>query len=280
MNDTIYPSLNLFLQSNEADVVTSESNVTWYLQEKISIPIGTRCLLSVIDFECPYSFYNINEKNNVLVVGTSASTQTITLESKNYDIDNLVSLLNLTFKGLETALGTLITVTFDFSKNKLRFTSDTLDFTFLHNTTIDFELGLGSLPRTSNNLILDSADCINLAGTPYLQINTNLGVKNVNTKSTAYGVLARIPIRCSPTDYIFHQATENQYFMTDDNHIDKITISLSDFKGNELVMNGAIFSLTLGLHFQYQRIPKNVNPFKLSDAYKEIFKQGNNKITK
>ena len=115
MNDTIYPSLSLYLQSNQADVVTNEANVTWYLQEKITVPVGTRCLVSIIDFECPYSFYNINDKNNILIVSTSASTQTITLESKNYDIDSLVSLLNLTFKGLEISLGTLIIVTFDFS---------------------------------------------------------------------------------------------------------------------------------------------------------------------
>ena len=271
LNDTLYPTINMYLQSDDADIKESDSICTWYLNETIIVPVGTRALLSLTEFECPYSFYNIDNTNNELVIETTTNTVTITLPPSNYDVESVVDAFNLALAAEESTLGTLIVVTFSFSSNKFTFTSDTLDFTITDATTIGFELGINNLPLSSTSLTLVTPDVCNFAGSPYLQINTDLGIRNIDNKGRAFGILSRIPIRTEPTQYIFHQATENQYFMLDDRKIESIKISLTDFKGRSLQLNGAIFSLTIALAFQYQRIPQNINMFKLSDAYNEMF---------
>jgi len=277
LNDTIYPSINMYLQSNEADVKKSNSNCIWYLNEKLYVPIGTRCIVSLVDFEMPYSFYNINDKNNILEIETTTGTEQIIIEPSNYDVEDIANVLNLKLANLVIELGTLIVITFNFNSNKFTFTSDTLDFTITQNTTINLEMGLSdNLPISSSLLRLTTPNVCNFGGTPYIQINTSLTIRNIDNKGNAYGVLSRIPVRAEPTQYIFHQATENQYFMLDDSKIESITIRLTDFKNEELQLNGQFFSLTIGVHFQYQRIPQNISRFKLRDAYNEIFRNNNN----
>lgn len=271
INDTYLPTINVYLQSDQADITISESNCVWYLSETLVIPVGTRVMVSLTDLECPYSFYNIDENNNTLVIETATNTLEIVIPPSNYDVDSIVTFLNLTLANNAVYLGTLIVVTFSFSSNKFTFTSDTLDFNIVEGTTIDYELGLGNLPVSSTSLFLTTPNTCNFAGTPYIQINTDLGIRNLDNRGQSFGVLARIPVRTEPSQYIFHQATENIYFLLDDRKIESIRIQLVDFKGNELKLNGAYFSLTLALTFQYQRSPKDTDIFKLSDAYRSLF---------
>ena len=281
LNDTIFPSVNMYLQSDNADVKNSDANCVWYLNETVVVPVGTRVMLSLIDFEMPYSFYNVDSNNNKLVIQTSSGTETFTLPPSNYDVDSVVDTLNLQLASKEADLGTLIVITFSFSSNKFTFTSDTLDFIITEDTTLDFELGLGTLPVSSNSLVLITENTCNFAGSPYIQINTDLGIRNLDNRGSSTGVLTRIPVRTEPSQYIFHQATENLYFVLDDRKIESISINLTDFKGRPLILNGAIFSITLSLTFQHLRIPKDTSFFKLENAYKEMFieksKQSKNK---
>lgn len=278
LNDTVYPSINIYLQSNEADVKETSSNCIWYLKEKLSVPIGVRAIVSLVEFEMPYSFYNINNKNNILEVQTTTGTENIIIPPSNYDVEGITTFFNLKFADLIDELGTSIIVTFSYNSNKFTFTSDILPFTFTENTTISTEMGLGDLPLSSgSSLFLTTPNVCNFGGTPYIQINTNLTIRNIDNKGNAYGVLSRIPVRAEPTQYIFHQATENQYFMLDDSKIENINIRLTDYKGDEIELNGQYFSLTIGVHFQYQRLPQDVSRFKMIDAYNEIFKSTDKK---
>jgi hypothetical protein len=281
LNDTIYPSLSLFLDSENADIKESDANCAWFLNETVIVPVGTRVMISLTDFEMPYSFYNVNETNNKLVIQTTSGTETFILPPSNYDVDNVLTTLNLQLANKETELGTLIVMTFSFSSNKFTFTSGTLDFTITTDTTLDFELGLGNLPVSSTSLVLTTANTCNFAGTPFIQLNTDLGIRNLDNRGRSFGVLTRIPVRTEPSQYIFHQATENLYFVLDERKIESIKVQLVDFKGRELILNGAIFSITISLTFQHLRIPKDTSFFKLENAYRDMFveksKQDKNK---
>ena len=230
-------------------------------------------MVSLIDFECPYSFYNINENNNQFNVSTSASTLNITIPPSNYDVDTMTDYLNNQFANNETALGTLLVVSFSFSTNKFTIISDTLDFTILDTTTMLREFGLASVPVTSSLLQFTSPNVCNFAGTPYVELLSSLAITNLASHEDKQGVIARVPVRTEPTDFIFHQATENIYHMLDDRHIDNIRITLRDSDKNVLELNGGVFSISLSMHFQYQRTPTQFNQFQMADAYRQIFEE-------
>lgn len=280
IGNTYIPSFNLYLQSDTADVINTDADCIFYLKNKITIPAGVRCLISLIDFELPYSFYNINEYNNKLNISTSTGTLNITISPSNYDSDTIVNYLNTVFSTNASILGTTIVMTVSYSTNKFTFISDTLDFTILDTTTCGFELGLGNLPLSSTSQSITSPNCMNLAGTPYVEIYTNFAITQLSSVTDKDGTLIRIPVRTEPSDYIFYQSTQNIYHMIADRNIDKVEVRLLDYKGNLLNLNGAVFSMTLNFEFQYQRVPQLTNEFELKDAYKNLFLKNENQQNK
>lgn len=280
LNDTYIPSFNLYLQSDQADIRYTDADCLFTLNQKITIPPGVRCLISLIDFEMPYSFYNINEYNNQLNVSTSVGTLNVVITPSNYDTDSITNYLNTYFSTNASTIGTGIVVTFNYNTNKFSFTSDTLDFTILDTTTIDFEMGFTNLPLTSSFLALTSPNTCNFAGTPYVELDTTLSITQLSSHTDKTGILARIPVRVEPSDFIFYQSVDNIYHMIADRNIDQIQITIRDYKENVLQLNGSIFSITLNFQFQYQRIPQSTNFFQMSDAYKQLFNQNQPKETK
>lgn len=269
-NDTIYPSFNLYLQSDQADTVYGDANVIFELNEKITVPIGVNCLISLIDFEMPYSFYNITSVNNKFNVSTADGLLELEIEPQNYDTDTLTTYLNSKFSLFENNLGTLIVATFNYYTNKFSFTSDTLEFSILDTTTIDFEMGL-TLPLNSNALSATAPKCVNLAGSPYIEIQSNLAITQVASHVDKTGVIARLPVRVEPSEYIFSLTNENIYHQIFDRNIDKIQITLKDYKGNILDLNGSIFSITLNFIFQNIKTTPSINPYKLNEVMKDLF---------
>lgn len=272
LNDTHIPSFNLYLQSDEYSTKTSDASVTFDLKQKVTIPAGTRALVGLIDFEMPYSFYNVTQYNNKFNVSTSVGELNLELPLQNYDSDSIIDALNNLLSTNASTIGTTIVMTVNYNTNKFTFTSNTLDFTILDTTTLWYELGL-VLPQTSSSKVLTATNTLNLSGTPYLEIDTNLSITQLTSQTDKDGVLIRLPIRVETTDYIFYQAVDNVYHMIGDRNIDTIQITLKDYKGNILDLNGAIFSMTINFQFQQQRVPQLTNPYQLSDVYKQLFQQ-------
>ena len=246
-NDSIYGGLNIFLQSKDAQKRDNvDSNVDFYLETIITHPrkdIGM--LISVLDAEIPYSWYNISEHigNNTLTIGDT----TITLPEKNYSAFSLVDAFNQAFQSLNTPLN--VVMSFNDNTNKFSLTSPN-QFT-LTKTTMQKELGMHDLPFTGTDYT--SSKCVNLSGTSSVYIRSeNMNINNINSMGRVNGVLAKILVNASPSTFIFHQPTTPQYFLLG-NSLNYINIQLKNDDNQFIDLNGLDFSLTLSVEYFRRR---------------------------
>ena len=91
--NTPYPSIQIYLDSRTATTKRrNNSDLIFHFNDKIQVKQDNiDILLSVQDFEMPLCFYNINEKNNKLVIEyDDFTTETIYIEEGIYSADSLV----------------------------------------------------------------------------------------------------------------------------------------------------------------------------------------------
>lgn len=265
LNDTNKQSLNIYLQSQNADVSLGESNKIFYLNEHVNAQPGERLLIGLTGFECPYSFYNINtDINDSISFSTSSGNYTLTLDAKNYDAEYLAEVITLALAAEEPTLGGIISLEFDEYTNKYTFSS-TVAFT-VTESTLDTELGLDSDNYPTDETTYECPNVLNLGGVSNIYVRlTNLGLRNLDSRGQISNIVATIPVNVEPTYYIYYTPPEYLYFMTNENMFNFVHIELTDDDGNEIVLNGGKFTLTLTVHYQYQRDEKVLNKYVLND---------------
>ena len=242
-NDTVFGGMNIFLQSKDGRFrENNSSNCDFYLDRIISAPrhdLGM--LVSVIDAEIPYSFYNITSKNNSLTINDID----FFIPEKNYSAFNIVDAFNQQF----TIEGIPITMSFDDNSNKFSLVSPN-SFT-LNSTTMMKELGMDDLPQTTTTYI--SNKVINLAGTSSLYIRSdNMNIQNLNSFGKTNGVLSKMIVNQSPGNFIFYQPNVPQYFVLG-NPLNFINIQLKDDNNEFVSFNGLHWSLTLSIEYYRKR---------------------------
>ena len=101
LNDTANESIAIYLRSDEAEIDLSTTHKKFYLSELISVNPDTNILVGLTDFECPYTFYTIRTGiNDNITLGFPTSSfptgeyRTSTIPAGNYDIDELLPVLN------------------------------------------------------------------------------------------------------------------------------------------------------------------------------------------
>tara|TARA_R110002020_G_scaffold46464_1_gene132150 strand:+ start:2087 stop:2932 length:846 start_codon:yes stop_codon:yes gene_type:complete len=248
INDTHLSSQQLFLSSSHANQVLSDSNCIWHLPTPINPPPPTRILISVVDFECPYSFYNINSSNNILKF--TGITQ-IEITKGNYNINTLLTFIN---EQLDIVASN-ITASYITNQNQMRFTSTfgsiSIDTTA---STCLFEIGFNKNDVQVATTI-QGTNGVNLAGIPNIYIR----IKNISTNNLDSGVLAstlcKVNVTVNPLEYIFHVPNEAIYQLVKNTNFNFIHLSLEDENGINLELNGGIWSISIGIHYQLYREP-------------------------
>ena len=247
LNDSHLSSISIFLQSKNSNITVNEneSDIVFFLDEIISAPPDTNILISCIQFELPYSFYNIDVNNNKIVFN---NTTTITLPAQNYDVDSLVVKINQLMSNANLVGHTL---SFNEHTNKFTFASSANAFA-ITSTTMGKILGLNTF-TTPTHLHVCSKVC-NLAGSSsvYICLN-NLNIQNIVSDSLLNNTIAKCQINCSPGEYIFLSQNENQYFVTNTNSLSYIHLQLRDDEGQLLNLNGGEFSVTFNCVFSKKR---------------------------
>tara|TARA_R100000742_G_C4278514_1_gene101437 strand:- start:466 stop:1281 length:816 start_codon:yes stop_codon:yes gene_type:complete len=263
-NDTHISSQQIFLSSKHADQIYSNADCVFFLDTPIAPPRGTRILLSVTDFEIPYSFYTINSTNDKLAfVGV---TDTITLEHGNYNVNTFIALINEDLADVASN----ITASYVTNKNHIRFNSNTSAISI--NTTLTtclFELGFSS-SDTQNSTQIEGTNGINLAGIPNIYIRIkNITTSNLDSKGQLASTLAKVNVNVNPLEYIFYMPREPIYQTINEAQFNSIHLSIEDEDGNKLELNGQYWSTTLSIHYQLQRQPNIVLEIEDENKKKE-----------
>jgi len=275
LNNTHIGSLSIFLQSSKATTTLDpekNSSCLFYLNQVITAPPGTHMLVGLTSAEIPYSFYNVDSRNNKVTIDAgSDGTATIILPEQNYDVDSLKKNLN----NLLVAANVLNT-TVDFDKNTNKFTfTNTNGGLKITSTTMTRELGLVQNqingPYTAS---LTSSNACNLSGTSSVYVNlNNVSITNLDSRGDLNGVLAKLNVNVAPSEFIFYQQTENQYYVTSDRQINFFSILLTDDNNELLNLNGVYFSVSITIHFQKVRLPVDPIDFLVDTRNANLEKQ-------
>jgi len=244
-NDTVFGGVNVFLQSKDGKTNENNSNCDFFLDRIIDSPrqdLGM--LVSVLDAEIPYSFYNISDEigNNKLTINSIE----ISIDEKNYSAFNIVDAFNEKFTTIQ---GLSITMSFDDNTNKFTLVSPT-NFT-INSTTMVKELGMDDLPQTTTTYI--SNKVCNLAGTSSIYIRSdNMNIQNINSFGKTNGVLAKVLVNSSPSNFIFFRPSTPQYFILG-NSLNFINIQLLNDDNDFIDFNGLDWSITLSIEYFRKR---------------------------
>jgi len=221
-----------------------------FLLPIIEIPSQHTIMLSVQHAVIPYSFYNINSKNNVITIqeivdATTTITNTLYISVGNYNAYQLASYLGTLFPNNR------MTVTYDSIKNKFTFINSTYNFKFLTAYSTSQELlGLSTndLYNTSALLSLTSKNLINLSPTRCICLATNLQTGCINNNlQNEQNLLCSIPVNTQPYSIIEYKNTNNFKVNLHNNVFNSVSIKLVDDTGRAVDLNNQFFSLTLQL---------------------------------
>ena len=279
LNDAHLGSTSIFLQSDKASTSISDAHKQFNLKNIIEVPPNINIMIGLESFECPFSFYNVNQFNNHFEISANGNSVNFNLVSKNYTAIELATQITgeLAVSSRVTSLGQTITCTFNDQTNKFLFSSNanSTQYTITDRTTMSKLLGL-NLPSSSGLGLLISNNLCNLSGTPciYFQVR-NLGISNLDSRGALSGVIGKININCNFAEFIFYEQKESIYYNITNRSISSLDVLLTDSDNNEIQLNGTTFSCTLNVHFS--RIKENIIPEKyLLQLLKEKKKNNEN----
>ena len=245
MQDVV-ETLQIYLNSKYANRYNSSTSDVDFYFSPFSIPTQYHIHLSVQSAQIPYSFYNVNIRNNTLnfYINNQQPMRSITIPIGNYTVTTLVSTLNSSLASYN------FTVTYLPITNKLSFTNPN-NFTFDGSSTILSILGFyttGSLvPVNSSPYNLTSNAVVNLQTQQCINICTNFGTSNINSiDGQQSSILASIPINAPPYSTINYSndSLSNKVNLYS-NIFSSINIKLLDQDNNLLDLNYQNYSLTL-----------------------------------
>jgi len=245
-NDTVTSGLNIYLQSKDGKTSNNNSNCDFFLDTIIAPErADLAMMISVIDAEIPYSFYNVTNENNKITI----EDVLLTLPIKNYNAYDLTDTLNDLIASDITGKLDDIIVSFDPDTNKFKFQSSN-SFT-INSSTMMKELGFTSLSRSG--FIIHSDIVCNLAGTSSIYIrSSNMNILNINSFGKNNGVISKVLVTSSPGNFIFYQPNAPQYFVLN-TPLTYINIQMLDDDNEFIDFNGLNWSVTLSIDFFRKR---------------------------
>lgn len=190
--------------------------------------------ISVVHCEIPYSFYVVNESNNVLKL----STGTINIPYGNYNANSLMKYIN-------TQLPANMVLSFDSTTGKMKLTYNQW-FSILSSSTIQKLLGLATnTTYTSTNNIIAFPYPMNVLGTKNLFIKSNVMLSNYNSVTKDYVTLSCIPVNVEPYGIILYNNYSNSAHIIRNKKLDAIEIKIYDDNNNFIDFNNVEWNITI-----------------------------------
>lgn len=180
--------------------------------------------------EFPNTVYPINSTNNKIYFSEDGGgTLTATLDANHYTGAQIATEIKTQ---LEAAGGGTYTVTFDSQTQKLTIAVGgavtTVGFVVGENNCYD---ELGFAPPSAVSASITSNFPVNLSGSQYVDIISNLSTLNYSTTHTAR-VLARIPLYQPFGNMIYHVPPNPTKMIVSDTQITEFFMQLRDDKGS------------------------------------------------
>ena len=196
----------------------------------------------------PFTFYNINDNNNVLKIRSGVTIYTVTLTNGNYTISQLLAQLKISLDALAVGVWTL---TNDPITYKLTIASS-IAYEYLGTqSTMNYILGFDDLDLVSA-LTNTGPYLYNLSNTNYVDIvSRSLSKSSTKVRDTGYKSASTI-IRVPCSNYSFGQTIlyKPKFHVIEfkPENSNDIDILLLDDRGNSIDLNGFDISITLKFH--------------------------------
>lgn len=258
-NSHYLSSVNIDLISSDANHSFSDCNKLWLLEDKIVPPDDTHLIIGVQSFVMPYSFWNFRDGvNNSFTITTDTSSYVIVIAPGNYADFELMSYLNIIFTSMRAAIG-LSTLSIYLDQATGKFFLNVLPASNVTISDVSCFKEIGFYSSTVGYSWSNATTCnfpyrSNLAGDTSLYIRLkHKGIKNINSKRVT-GIIANIPIRDMPNQFIYYNPTEIQYFKTTSD-MSSIEISILDDQMNEIgdLNSSTSWRITLSCHFSFDK---------------------------
>lgn len=231
---------NSFFNSN------LEFNIPSLYQSSGNVLYSTiRCLHA----EIPYSFYIVNEYNNLL----SLSTGDIFIPFGNYNANSFM-------KYLETALPIGMTVSFNTTNGKFTL-SYNQPFSINASSTCYILMGFTKQQvYNSNANQIHMPYLANLMGSKNIYVKIpNLILDNYNAATQDRATLLNIPVNVSPFGIVMYENSSGSASIIKSIQIpDTLILQLADDENNLIDFNNTEFSITIQIDF-YLSVYKNNN---------------------
>lgn len=236
-------SIQIYLNSKYASQKpTGDTAICIYDLPQIDVPDGTYIYMSLQNAVIPYSFYSINENNNVFIIYSNSNTYTITVPSGNYNIQQMIN-------ALQSGLGGLFSITYNSITNKITITNTTYEFTVKKEGTLNNALGFKEdVDSVSSSLTLTGHHCVNLNQIRAINVEIGMPTYNVNVAQPLnQNILATIPVVSQPYGMIYYNNENNFRVNMFCCQLDVIKIKLLDNQNNLINLNGTNYSMTIQL---------------------------------
>jgi hypothetical protein len=207
--------------------------------------------VSIQNAQFPYSFYNINVYNNILVASDGANPPvSVSLTRGNYNANTLIAEI----ENKLDAVGIKMVITISKITGLLTFTHNNSDFTFYSNGSTCFKvLGFNpALNYTSVARALNAPYPLNLLGTLKMRIaSLTLSVNTIDSSvGGSLNVLASIPINAGNFGLIMFENTNNISNQLNLRVLDGFDLEILDDDGNLINFNNAYWTITMLLSIE------------------------------
>ena len=226
MNSTLNSKINFEIPR----FITKQSNILYHS-------------IKLLHAEIPYSFYIINETNNVINLVIDAINHFFTVPVGNYNAFTLLTVLN--------TIDNKILFTLNNSTGKYHIDSNFI-FSVLSSSTLTKIIG--GISNTTYNAILINTKyvlnfpfAVNLLGTKNIYIKCNLILENLQTKTNDSQTLKSIPVNVPPFGLILYNNNENIETLVKNSQIDNLNIEIVDDDDNLINMNNQDWTICIEL---------------------------------
>lgn len=205
--------------------------------------------LSIEWLQIPNSFYNINSNYNTFTLAVSGVNHTVTISGGNYTSSQFCS-------ALQTQLGAVATgVSFypsiDTITGKLGITASSNEqFSITSNSVNGRWLGMNEgqtilFTGITTDTSFTSSNVVDLSGTRYIELQTDIPLDSVNTRDRNKNILARVFVNGNSFDYTTYTSQSFQFVKLNTNKLNHCRFKLLDEWGYLLDLNGNEWSMSL-----------------------------------
>lgn len=219
----------IFLNTRDGEG-SDNFNTFWPIQRPHLQNVG-HYTISLKNIEFPNTVYPINRFNNIITFNEGGGDLTVTLPPNSYTGTQIAASLAT----LMSAAGGTYTVTYDAQSKKLTFTETAGPTAFyfvgsIANSGLS-ELGITTVGSASAATSQVSDVPINVSGTQYVDLVTNLSSLNYSTSTNAH-LLARIPVNVAFGEVVFYEPPVDLYLLMSSPDFISFSLVLRDDKNN------------------------------------------------